>query len=189
MFTDQWPQIKWLLVWDGPGFKGALTVSNVYNLLVSFEPNPLSWWHHKIWRWRIPLKLKCFLWLCFHNKILTRDIIMKRGFCGTDMCFMCREAAKDNHHLFYQCYFVREVWQAIRRWTSGSDLWLGRDLLDCSRLWFERMGTTTLFLSFLSLAFGLPVTQAFLKTSFPRSRILSGKFFTIGMGILNSRAR
>lgn len=39
------------LLWDGPGSKGVLSVSSVYNMLASLSSNPpsLFWWHNRLW--------------------------------------------------------------------------------------------------------------------------------------------
>ena len=39
-----------------------------------------KWWYKKIWKWHLPLKLKCFLWLCLENRILTWDNLIKHGW-------------------------------------------------------------------------------------------------------------
>ena len=46
-----------------------------------------TWWTRKIWNWNIPLKIKCFLWLCLVNKILTWSNLLKHGFIGPGICF------------------------------------------------------------------------------------------------------
>ena len=48
-----------------------------------------KWWRRKIWNWKIPLKIKCFLCLCLVNKILTWGNILKGGFIGPGICFLC----------------------------------------------------------------------------------------------------
>lgn len=53
------------LVWDRHDANGCLSVKKVYELPVS------KWWHKMIWRWNILMRMKCFIWKCFENKILT----------------------------------------------------------------------------------------------------------------------
>ena len=28
-----------------------------------------KWWVKSLWKWKIPMKIKCFSWLCLMNKI------------------------------------------------------------------------------------------------------------------------
>ena len=53
--------------------------------------NDNAFWFHKTWKWDIPLKLKCFMWLVVHNKLSTWDNIRKMGFHGPHKCSLCKE--------------------------------------------------------------------------------------------------
>jgi hypothetical protein len=40
-------------------------------------------WQHKKIRWiRSPLKVKVFLWLVAHKSVLTKDVLVRRGWKG-----------------------------------------------------------------------------------------------------------
>ena len=51
-------------------------------------PRP-KWWAKLTWKWNIPLKLKCFLWLFLENKILNWDNLHNRGFTRLGICPLC----------------------------------------------------------------------------------------------------
>lgn len=55
--------------------------------------------HKKLWKIKVPLKIKIFLWLVLKNIILTKDNLLRRGWKGTDKCMLC--GAKESvEHLF-----------------------------------------------------------------------------------------
>lgn len=130
------------LTWDGPGGNGILNVKNLYNVLERNTPNPHlpRWWHRRLWKWNIPPKLRLFIWLCFHNKILTWCNIQKRGFNGPGRCVLCKSEGEDIHHLFIHCRFVQLVWQVIRDKIYAPDDWKGSELEDCIRNWLKAHG-------------------------------------------------
>ena len=61
-----------MFVWDWKGAIGVLTTNKAFEAisddLVMSSP---KWWENPIWKWRIPLKVRCLLWLGMENKILT----------------------------------------------------------------------------------------------------------------------
>jgi zinc-binding in reverse transcriptase len=42
-----------------------------------------------VWALKIPLKYKLFLWMTLHNKIFTKDNLIKRGWSGDNSCVFC----------------------------------------------------------------------------------------------------
>jgi hypothetical protein len=70
--------VVWLL-----GKKGNFTVKSVYNALAS-SSNGI--YYKKIWKGKIPEKIKIFLWLISNGAILTRDNLMKRKWQGDPSC-------------------------------------------------------------------------------------------------------
>jgi len=60
------------LFWKWNKIDGTVTTKVAYDTIYSqtfglAEP----WWAYQIWTWKAPLKLKCFMWLLLHNRILT----------------------------------------------------------------------------------------------------------------------
>jgi hypothetical protein len=51
------------------------TVKSVYNMLTTNEAGPN---HAKIWKGKVPNKIKIFLWLITNNAILTKDNLIRR---------------------------------------------------------------------------------------------------------------
>jgi zinc-binding in reverse transcriptase len=61
------------------------------------------------WNLSISLKIKVFILLVCHNRILTRDNLHKRGWDNTLQCLFCSENESVSH-LFVQCGWVKQIW-------------------------------------------------------------------------------
>lgn len=99
---------------DNPLWKGAsdcsFNVASVYKLIIDNRENEEDWsW---IWKMRLPQKLKGFLWLVFHGKLLTNQMRLKRGLTTDPTCPHCC-GIEDMSHLFRDCFKAKEVWLAI----------------------------------------------------------------------------
>ena len=88
--------------WSHNQKDGKVTVALVYDLivkthLVPVEENCLA----VIWRCKIPLKIKCFIWLAIENHIFTCDNLTKRGWFGPSRCCLCNRRGICTSHFFY----------------------------------------------------------------------------------------
>jgi len=60
------------LLWMGGDKKGDSTVKNCYEAIFSLQELPVRHGcQRQFWKWHLPLKVKLFFWLAFHNRILT----------------------------------------------------------------------------------------------------------------------
>jgi hypothetical protein len=69
-------------VWDWIK-SGLFTVKSVYKD-ISSSGIDRSFKH--LWKSKIPLKIKVWLWLIWHNAITTKDIMSERGWVGNSKC-------------------------------------------------------------------------------------------------------
>ena len=65
-----------------------------------------------LWKLKIPLKVKVFIWLLHRGVILTKDNLAKRNWNGSKQCCYC-SAEKTIAHLFFDCHLARLVWRII----------------------------------------------------------------------------
>ncbi|CAN1217919.1 Putative ribonuclease H protein At1g65750 [Linum perenne] len=66
-----------------------------------------------IWRKEVPTKIQCFLWCCFHGRILTLDNLRIRGFTLPNWCALCQKQEESIDHLFIHCSFVSGIWGKV----------------------------------------------------------------------------
>ena len=72
-----------------------------------------------MWKVKLPLRIKTFLWLILKKSILTRDVLLDRGGDCTTNCLFC---GKDESidHLFLRCPLARYVWNVVSVATGFS---------------------------------------------------------------------
>jgi hypothetical protein len=66
---------KWLLTKSG-----FFMVRSMY--LDGIDTNP-PFQHRKIWKWKVPLKIKIFLWFLQKGVVLTKDNLAKKNWKGS----------------------------------------------------------------------------------------------------------
>jgi hypothetical protein len=66
--------------------------------------------HNKwIWKAKIPLKIKIFLWQMCQDAVLTRENMKKKELAWIPVCSFCNHL-ETNDHLFFNCPISRVVW-------------------------------------------------------------------------------
>lgn len=102
--NDQEDQLVWK--WSS---SGDYTASSVYKLMVS--GGKIQWNFKKIWEATAPSKVKIFTFLLLNNRVLTHEIMHRRGISCEAKCVMCEVCdVETSHHLFFQCQNAQEVW-------------------------------------------------------------------------------
>jgi zinc-binding in reverse transcriptase len=73
-----------------------------------------------------------FLWLVFHQRILTKDVLSNKGWTGDLTCPLCQNQPETTCHLFLHCNTTVQLWNWIPTidehpcpTTSLHDLWQG----------------------------------------------------------------
>jgi hypothetical protein len=90
---------------------GQFTVKSVYKNICS---NGVDRSFRHLWKAKIPLKIKIWLWLIWHNAISTKDNMVRRGWIGSAKCQFCDEN-ESILHLFFTCPAAKFVWSCVAR--------------------------------------------------------------------------
>jgi hypothetical protein len=85
------------------------TVRSLYLHLLVRQP-PFR--HKMIWKLKIPLKIKIFLWYLQRGLVLTKDNLAKKNWKGRQKYCECN-SNETIKHLFLDCPYVRMVWTII----------------------------------------------------------------------------
>jgi ribonuclease HI len=140
-----------VLLWAGGDASGIISVKNLYlalekqlNLVSDFS------WIFQLWNWKLPLKLKLFMWLAGKGKILTWDALRRRGWEGPGLCSLCRHAQEDVPHIFIHCDFSTEVWNKTLNFFKLSFSWKGETLSDCFNSWHSNKSSPNALAVFVS---------------------------------------
>jgi hypothetical protein len=106
-------------IWDW-NKNAQFSVKTVYKDLSSYGIDR-SFKH--LWKAKIALKIKIWLWLIWQNAIPTKDTMTKRGWLGNSKCQFC-DQNDTIHHLFFSCLAAKFVWSCVAR-SIGSQSRLG----------------------------------------------------------------
>ena len=63
-----------------------------------------------LWKLKVPLKIKIFLWFLNRKVILTKDNLIRRKWNGCKKCVFC-DTDESIEHLFISCPFARDIWR------------------------------------------------------------------------------
>jgi hypothetical protein len=126
------------LMWIGGDNSGFPSVKNFYwSIITSKSLLKVETWRHSIWKWKVQLKIKLFIWLALEGKILTWDSLQKRGWEGPGRCPLCKLDSETIFHLFKLCPFALTVWNIIIKELNLKCHWIGSTLSDCIKNWCE----------------------------------------------------
>lgn len=91
-FTTEKDVVSWKF-----GNLGQFSVKSVYNAMTRSDSGP---YHKKIWKGKVPAKIKKFLWLIMNDAILTKDNMLKRKWVGDPTCYFCNQDETLSHLFF-----------------------------------------------------------------------------------------
>jgi hypothetical protein len=67
----------------------------------------------RMWKVRIPLKIKIFMWYRYKGVVLTKYNLAKRNWNGNKQCsFCCKDESIE--HIFFDCYYAKFLWGLIQ---------------------------------------------------------------------------
>ncbi|CAN1137716.1 Putative ribonuclease H protein At1g65750 [Linum perenne] len=102
------------MIW-GPDPKGTFSLKSAYEVLAAAgsdnNANQKLW--NLIWRWKGPNRVRFFLWLVAHNRILTNAERRRRHLSATDTCDRCNMGSEDVLHVLRDCNFAVKIWRGI----------------------------------------------------------------------------
>jgi len=104
--VDSRDSVRWVL-----DQKGLFNTKSLYRFLSNGGfPNRMAGY---IWKCKIPLKIKFFLWQMFNNKLPVGGSLIKRGWKGSGKCILSDELETVDH-IFFHCFLARLCWNFLR---------------------------------------------------------------------------
>lgn len=100
--------------------KGKYTVKSGYKFSMLYgQESPSSlfqieekWWK-KLWKLRIPNKIKHFVWCSFHNSIPTMANLWRHHVPVQGLCVLCQASSETTEHALFHCKRAKHVWEAL----------------------------------------------------------------------------
>jgi hypothetical protein len=88
---------------------GLFSVKSMYNDCMN-DHTPFL--RKYLWKIKIPLKIKIFMWFLSNKVLLTKDNLAKRSWMGCTKCCFCGEQ-ESVEHLFLLCPFAKIIWRIV----------------------------------------------------------------------------
>lgn len=99
------------LIWV-PNAKGKVTSKSAYNIS-NLHPNQSclsdQMWK-KIWKIRVPERVKMLIWRIATNTILVKEVLGQRVELDSQECVLCQDGQESISHLFFHCLVARAIW-------------------------------------------------------------------------------
>ena len=93
---------------------GIFSTKSAYSLsLQGIEDPPFGFWK-EIWRLHVPQRIRSFIWLVHHERILINKERNLRGFTANSYCSLCHEEIKDLNHIFRTCPEANQFWRKMQ---------------------------------------------------------------------------
>ena len=88
---------------------GRFSVHSMYVAIMFSQVLPCSM---QIWKIKLPLKIKVFIWYLFKGVVLTKDNLARRQWRKSVQCCFCN-LSESIQHLFFDCHLARFIWRAV----------------------------------------------------------------------------
>jgi hypothetical protein len=96
-------------------FKWRLTTTGIFSvksMYADYMNGHTVFLKKYLWKIKVPLKIRIFMWFLYKKVILTKDNLAKRRWTGCTKCVFC--GSKETiDHLFISCHFSRLVWRVV----------------------------------------------------------------------------
>jgi hypothetical protein len=96
-------------IWGLPQ-NGTFTVNSMYKALIT---NTRVMYNMMLWKLKIPLRNKIFMWYLKRGVVLAKDNLVRRNWSGNKSCVFC-SCPKSIQHLFFHCHFARFLWRVVQ---------------------------------------------------------------------------
>jgi hypothetical protein len=100
---------------DQDFFRWNLTASgefSVKSMYLDFMNGHTIFLKRYIWKIKVPLKIRIFMWFLHRKVILTKDNLLKWNWQGNSSCVFC-DKDESIKHLFFECPLAKIIWRVV----------------------------------------------------------------------------
>jgi ribonuclease HI len=94
------------------GTAADFSVAAIYNKLCGFNRENASTTWDKIWKLQVPERVRSFIWLAKHDRLLTNLRRKKMGL-SHDMCLFCGNVVESTLHVLRDCPLAMTIWGQV----------------------------------------------------------------------------
>jgi hypothetical protein len=87
---------------------GFFNVRSMYNAMIVEN----IWGNRLIWKLKLPLKIKIFLWYLNKQVTLTKDNLVRWNWVKSTKCAFC-DRDETIQHLFIDCHYAKFLWRTL----------------------------------------------------------------------------
>ncbi|KAL4317972.1 hypothetical protein GQ457_18G007610 [Hibiscus cannabinus] len=162
---------------DRPGWRWeesqVFSTRSAYKVLSPSEGVNYSGVWRMIWSLQLPQIIQVFLWLAFHNRLLTNKERHHRHLVDSSCCPFCTHNEEELSHVLRHCGKANQVWSTLIKpsmfhefMSKPLDVWLEENLRGNNSVAFHDFNWNVLFVVIVT-ALGCPRSDATLaKTKF-----------------------
>ena len=88
---------------------GLFSVNSMYRALLGVQALP---YNILVWKLKLPLKIKVFMWYLYKGVILTKDNLARRQWKGDRKCCFC-STNETIQHLLFDCHYAKFMWSIV----------------------------------------------------------------------------
>jgi hypothetical protein len=89
---------------------GQYMVKSLYMALIS---NGVAHMNKQLWKLKVPLKIKIFMWYMRKEVVITKDNLARQNWGGSTQCSFCLRDVSIQH-LFFDCLYARFLWGLVQ---------------------------------------------------------------------------
>jgi ribonuclease HI len=91
---------------------GCFSIAEMYYALCDFDLHTIDPVWHQIWRLKVPERVRAFIWMVKHDRLLTNERKHRMGL-GSDLCDFCRDCTETTIHVLRDCKLVQNLWISL----------------------------------------------------------------------------
>ncbi|CAL1398235.1 unnamed protein product [Linum trigynum] len=97
---------------------GRFSLKSAYRLVADIEEQEDDGRWKAVWKWRGPSRIKHFLWLATHERLLTNKEREKRKLTTCNLCNHCNEEEETIEHILRKCKKAKSIWETFQNKES-----------------------------------------------------------------------
>ncbi|TYH21059.1 hypothetical protein ES288_A04G012500v1 [Gossypium darwinii] len=112
------PEVEDRILWKHDK-NGEFSVKQLTKLMVDGVGVDFSFAFDRLWKLKVPSRVRYFLWLIAIDRVPTKDFLIKKGLkIGVifNICPWCNREWEKTDHLFFNCIFINGFWKRIFNW-------------------------------------------------------------------------
>ncbi|CAI0383668.1 unnamed protein product [Linum tenue] len=101
---------------------GRFRLKSAYNLVVEEEDNAPDRCWKDLWKWKGPNRIKHFMWIVLHGRLLTKKELTRRKITTNSHCNLCPDQEETIDHILRNCSKARVVWDKFQSRTVANSM-------------------------------------------------------------------